>query len=168
MADIVVDTNVWVMVDKPISEVNTEAEKDCIIACADWLQGFIESDDRLVVDSLVTYKVISEYRRNVKKGGIAESLLNQLTGRLFYRLVERQIEFDEDGYAILPEGIDFEDPADHKFIALAMTSNPYAPIYNATDTDWAKEAEGLKQQGFTIYELCPAYIQSRWTGAAPV
>ena len=163
MADIVVDTNVWVMVDKPIGEVNTEEEKDCIIACADWLQQFIESEDRLVVDSFATYKVISEYRRNVKKGGVAESLLNQLTGRLFYRLVERQIEFDEDGYAILPVPITFDDPDDRKFIALAMTFNPYATIYNATDTDWAKEADRLAQQGFTLYELCPDYIQSRWT-----
>ncbi len=163
MSDIVVDTNVWVMVDRPIDEVNTAEEKNCIQACANWLQRFIDSEDRLIVDSLTTYKIIAEYRNNVKKGGIAEGLLNQLTGRLFHRLVEIQIEFDDHGHAILPPWIAFHDPTDRKFIALAMQFNPYAPIYNATDTDWTKEK--LAERGFAIYELCPDYIQSKLAGA---
>ena len=159
MADIVVDTNVWVMVDKSIGEVDTEQEKDCIGACADWLQQFIQGEDQLAVDSFVTYRVLSEYRRNVKKGGIAESLLNQLTSHLFHRLVQVQIEFDVNGHAILPADIAFADPEDRKFIALAMQFHPYAPIYNATDTDWSEAVNRLAERGLTIYELCPDYIQ---------
>ena len=161
MSDIVVDTNVWVMVDKSIGEVDTEQEKACIGACADWLRQFIEGEDRLVVDSLATYKVLSEYRRNVKKGGIAESLLNQLTNLLFHRLVQMPIEFDGNGHAVLPEWIAFHDPADRKFIALAIQFHPYAPIYNATDTDWSEAVNRLAERGLTIYELCPSYIQSK-------
>ena len=163
MSDIVVDTNVWVMVDKLIGEVDTEQEKDCIGACADWLRQFIQGEDRLVVDS--TYKVLSEYRRNVKKGGIAENLLNQLTNRLFHRLVQKPIKFDVNGHAILPADIAFADPEDRKFIALAIQFHPYAPIYNATDTDWSEAVNRLAERGLTIYELCPDYIQLKRSDA---
>lgn len=83
MSEVVVDTNVWVMVDEEVTDLKTEEEKECILACQHWLEEFIDSDDRLVVDDFSTYIIISEYRRNVRRGGVAESLLNELTGRLF-------------------------------------------------------------------------------------
>ncbi len=165
MADIVVDTNVWVMANR-VTSIDKETPKEvaeCIKACYSWLLKFFEGDDRLVVD--LKHQVLTEYRNNIEDGGIADNLLNQLESQPLKRLAYKQIEFDEDGYAILPVPITFDDPDDRKFVALAMTFNPYATIYNATDTDWAKEVDRLTQQGFTIYELCPDYIQSRWTDA---
>ena len=69
------------------------------------------------------------------------------------------IEFDRDGHAIVPAEVMIEDESDRKFIAVAIASEPYAPIYNAADTDWAKERDQLVEHGLTIHELCPGYIQ---------
>ena len=96
-------------------------------------------------------------------GGFAEQELNKLETQSGKRFVGQQIEFDDHGHAILPPQIAFHDPTDRKFIALAMQFDPYAPIYNATDTDWTKEK--LAERGFAIYELCPDYIQSKLAGA---
>ena len=158
MTDVVVDTNVWVMVDKSVGDVNTIEELDCIEACKNWLSMFIESKDRLVVDQ--PYIILKEYRQNIKKGGLAEQRLNELETQPRNRLNEVQIELDKDGYAILPENLTIHDPNDRKFIAVAIQVDPYAPIYNATDTDWAKEKDALIEQGLTIHELCPDYIQA--------
>lgn len=159
MTDIVVDTNVWAMVDKSIAEVTTVEELDCIEVCKDWLKSFIESEDRLIVD--LSYQILLEYRQNIKRGGLAEQRLNQLETQPRERLYEVEIEFDNNGKAILPEDIEFHDPSDRKFVAVAIQSDPYAPIYNATDTDWAKEKDKLIAQGFTIHELCDDYIQAK-------
>lgn len=159
MTDVVVDTNVWAMVDKTIADVSTIEELDCIEACKNWLKLFTESDDRLAIDWM--YKILAEYRGQIKKGGLAEQLLNRLEAQPRDRLVELEIEFDENGYAILPDDIEFHDRNDRKFIAVAIQFDPYAPIYNATDTDWAKEKPSLIEHGFTIHELCDDYIQSK-------
>ncbi len=74
------------------------------------------------------------------------------------RLIELSIEFDEDGYATLPDGITFHDPSDRKFIAVALKFTPPAQIINATDTDWAVEKSSLSSAGITVQELCPSYI----------
>ena len=161
MSDIVVDTNVWAMADRLIVEGLPKEEENCIRACRDWLERFVRSEDRLIVDW--TYRIILEYRRNISDGGFAEQELNKLETQSGKRFVGQQIEFDDHGHAILPPQIAFHDPTDRKFIALAMQFNPYAPIYNATDTDWTKEK--LAERGFAIYELCPDYIHSKLAGA---
>lgn len=159
MTDVVVDTNVWAMVDKTIADVDSIEELDCIEACQEWLKFFTTSDDRLIIDWM--YKILSEYRQQIKQGGLAEQLLNQLESKPRDRLVESEIEFDEHGYAVLPDDITFEDGNDRKFIAVAIQSDPFAPIYNATDTDWEKEKPALIAYGLEIHELCPDYIQSK-------
>jgi len=159
VTDVVVDTNVWAMVDKTIADVDTIEELDCIEACQNWLKLFIESSDRLIIDQ--KYKILLEYRHNIKKGGLAVQRLNQLETQPRERLVERPVEFDDNGHAKLPEHITFHDPSDRKFLAVSIQFDPYAPIYNATETDWAKEKESLIEQGFTIHELCADYIQEK-------
>ena len=163
MTDIVVDANVWAMADRLIIEGLSKEEENCIKACRDWLERFVKSEDRLIVDG--GYRIILEYRRNIRDGGFAEQELNKLETQWSKRFVGRQIELDDSGHAILPAPIIFDDPADRKFIAVAMSSIPYAPIYNATDTDWAEAMDRLAEQGFTIYELCQDYIQSKLTDA---
>jgi len=68
---------------------------------------------------------------------------------------------DQAGHAILPASLSFRDPADRKFTALALTCEPPAPIYNASDTDWAKERRRLAKQRIRIRELCPEYITEK-------
>ncbi len=65
MTDYVIDTNVWLMVDKMIAGVKSKAELDCIRGCRSWLRTFVESEEKLVVD--VTYRILKEYRENISR-----------------------------------------------------------------------------------------------------
>ena len=94
------------------------------------------------------------------QAAVAESLLNLLTGELFYRLELKNIQLDANGIALVPERFQFVHSKDRKFIAIAIQCKPYAPIYNATDTDWTKEREQLEAAGIFVEELCPDYISA--------
>ena len=160
MSEVVIDTNVWVLADRITSDNEGVPlyEAECIEACYRWLNRFAEGSDQLVVD--YAYRALAKYRDNIREGGFAEQVLNQLESAVLQRLVFVQIVFDSDDYAILPFPITFKDPEDRKFIALAIARDPIAPIYNATDTDWEKEREQLVSHGLTIHELCPDYIEA--------
>ena len=159
MSEVVIDTNVWALADRITSDNEGVPlhEAECIEACYLWLNRFAESSDQLVVD--YAYRVLAKYRDNIREGGFAEQVLNQLESVALERIIFVDIQLDIDDYAILPFPMTFEDPEDRKFIALAVAREPFAPIYNATDTDWAKEREQLAQHGLTIHELCPEYIE---------
>lgn len=161
MSEVVIDTNVWVFADR-ITSIDAEvsaSEADCIEACYRWLQDFTRSDDRLVVDR--AYRIIREYRNNIRKDGISEQLLNQLEVLPLERLTYIDIKYDRNGHAILPPPLTFEDEEDRKFIGVAAAVEPFAPIYNAADPDWEKEREQLAANGLVIHELCPDYISER-------
>lgn len=161
MSEVVVDTNAWVMVDEEISGLQSEGERDCILACQRWVEEFIDSDDRLVVDDFNTFVILSEYRRNVRPGGVAENLLNELTERLFHRLVLKPVQLDQNDFAILPAPYTLNHAKDRVFLAVAIQCDPFASIYFATDTDWAQDRANLEEQGLTIIALCPDYISER-------
>ncbi len=156
MLKVVVDTNVWATAGKTIAEVDTIDEADCIERCADWIVEFLDGNYKLIVDS--NGKVIDEYNYYILPGRFPESELNRLYSELWGRLEYVDIEFDEAGHAVLPETVFFHDPADRKFVALALACDPYAPIYNTTDTDWTKEREQLIASDIIVKELCPEYI----------
>ena len=156
MNNIVVDTNVWITAGKLAAEVETIEEADCIEACVDWTQSFLSGDQRVLVDS--EGKVFDEYWTYVSQGRFPGSSLFELYTHLWERFEFIEIEFDRDGYARLPDDIDFHDRADRKFVALAISTTPYAPIINAADSDWAKERKQLEDQGLTVRELCPDLI----------
>jgi len=162
MADYVVDTNVWAMVDKPIGEVSL-TEVYCIACCKKWLMNFnSQSDDRLILD--IGQEILKEYRRNAKEGGIARQLLNVLQAQPRNRLVELEIEFDDDGFAIVPAEISEFDRSDRKFVAVALAHNPHPPIVNATDTDWTKARDQIEAVGISVSECCADYVAERLKG----
>ena len=161
MSEVVVDTNVWVLADRITSDKAGLPihEADCIEACYRWLTDFVDSVDKLVVD--YSYRIMREYRDNIQKGGLSEQLLNDLESVVLERIVYADIEFDSNHHARLPFPITFHDPNDRKFIAVAISRDPVAPIYNATETDWTKEKNRLRQNGILVNELCQDYIESR-------
>jgi len=156
----VIDTNVWLMADKDIDAINVIDELNCSHACQNWLSGFRDGDELLVVDS--QYQIFKEYRRKIKKGGLAEQILNQLeTQPRDLRLIEVQIVYDSEGYAILPSIGSSIDSSDRKFVAVVLgVPSPKPPIVNATDTDWAKADAALSHLGVVLLEICPTYIRT--------
>ena len=158
MTDSVIDTNVWVMVDKPIGDIQTEAEIVCQEQCLNWLKQFLDSTDHLVVDT--DYGILGEYRANLRRG-IALGWLNDVERKpRDLRLLEIMIEWDSDGYAMVPPHLAIPDKDDRKFIAVALAYNPTPPIVNATDTDWTKDKAKLDAGGIVIQEICEDYIKA--------
>lgn len=158
MTDFVVDANVWVMADRTITDGLALEEENCIKACRDWLETLVQSKDRLVVDW--DYAIIAEYRRNISHGGFAEIRLNRIESESIPRFVRVTLDRDSNKHAVLPNGLTLDDPSDRKYVAAAVQLMPYAPIYNAADTDWAKERAGLEAYGLIIHELCPELISA--------
>lgn len=155
----VIDTNVWCLIDRDISTIQSIEELDCYQANREWLREFIHSDDKLGVD--ISYQILSEYRKNITRGGLAQQWLNRLeTQPRDKRLIEVFIEFDNHGYAILPELLLIPDESDRKFVAVALKIEPHPPIVNAVDSDWTSQVARLLAQGIEIIELCEAW-QSR-------
>lgn len=162
MADYVIDTNVWITVDK-IVDIGTmsKTELDCIEACRNWLRNFAASEDKLVVDGVASRKILNEYRKNLRQQGLARNLLNQLERKPRERIIDIDISFDVDGHAIVPPELRVADKNDRKFIAVALAHNPTPPIIDATDTDWEKEKSRLIEHRIIVQELCPDYIQEK-------
>jgi hypothetical protein len=162
VSDYVVDTNVWAIIDQDLATFKTKEEVFCQIACRDWLKTLVESDDRLVID-LVKQTIIREYRRNIPKGGVAHQYLNQLeTQPREKRLVEVEIQYDENECGVLQFNLPDED--DRKFAAVALAHTPTPPIIDATDTDWEKEKAVLLENGLRVTEVCAAYIEKKLAG----
>ena len=161
MSEVVVDTNVWVKVDENVKEVDSDEEKQCIFACQDWLDQFVNSEDHLIIDDYTTWKIMSEYRNNVRRGGVAENILNELLKNLFHRLVMKKIRLDQDGTAVIPRPIQLTHGKDRKFVAVALQCDPYATIFYATDRGWAADKAQLQENGLNIHELCPEYIEAK-------
>lgn len=162
MADFVVDTNVWVMVDKPIGEISLK-EVECMAACKKWLTDFANRhEDRLVLDNC--YKILRKYRNNIREDGLARRLLNKLEEQPRDRLIELDIVFNDEGLAVVPSTLEDFDKDDRKFVAVALAHNPHPPIINATDTDWTKAQEQIKALGITVCECCPDYIAEKLKG----
>jgi len=153
--DIVIDANVWIVADRLIREGLAKEEENCIKTCRDWLNRFVNSDNRLLVDW--NYQIISEYRKNIRKNGFAEQLLNRLEAESTARLVGARVEYDKNDHAVLPEGILLSDPADRKYVAAALASAPNATIFVATDRGWSRDKSHLGKIGLEIYDLCPDY-----------
>lgn len=155
MLDVVIDANVWIVADRLITEGLANEEVNCIKTCREWLERFVNGVDRLLVDW--SYQIILEYRKNIRKNGFAEQLLNRLETESTVRLVGVQVEFDNNGHAALPETIFLSDPADRKFVAVALASDPKATIFVATDRGWSRDKSQLEEIGLKIYDLCPDY-----------
>jgi hypothetical protein len=165
VADYVIDTNVWVMVDKVIDVSKASKEEvACIEACRDWLRRFEASDDRLIVDDFASRKILNEYRRSIGQRGRARDLLNRLERLPRERILDVDIAFDADGYAVVPPDLMVVDKDDRKFVAVALAHQPTPPIVDATDTDWEQARELLLRHGIVVQELCPEYIQKIMAG----
>src|SRR5260370_7210767 len=102
MSDYVVDTNVWVMVDKSIADAKTTAELDCIEECLDWLKKFAEGRDRLVVDD--NHEILSEYYKNMRPDRDGLDRLNRFNDQPYDRMVFVHIHYDGE-YPKLPNAV---------------------------------------------------------------
>jgi hypothetical protein len=69
----------------------------------------------------------------------------------------------DDGFEEFPDDPDLSpfDPADRKFVAVAIASQEQPPILNASDTDWWEHREALGRHGVEVRFLCPELMNER-------
>lgn len=153
----VVDTNVWVMAGKLLAQFQTDEEIDCAEGCLDWLGSFISGSSFLVVD--LDYRILGEYRANIRPKSQADLWLNALERKpREKRLIEVAIEWDSDGYALVPPELAIPDKNDRKFVAVALAHQPTPSIVNATDSDWSQNKTMLSTGSIPVQELCEGMI----------
>lgn len=158
---VVVDTNVIVVANGK----SEQASATCVLTCIERLQQIRDGDVKLVLDD--GRRILNEYMRNLHTGGIefGDRFLRDLLTNIdkmcdFVSITNVDglenvfLEFPSD-HAL----IDF-DPADRKFIAVALTHSDIPPILQAVDSEWWNYRDTLKQNGVIIDFVCEDDIRS--------
>ena len=158
---VVVDTNV-VVVTNGKSE---QASATCVLTCIERLQQIIDGDVKLVLDD--DRRILNEYIRNLHTGGVD-------FGDRFLRWLLTNKDKMCDFVSITPvDGLENEflefpidpalanfDPADRKFIAVALAHTDSPSILQAVDSVWWSYRDSLKQNGVTVEFICENDIRS--------
>ncbi len=155
---VIVDTNVAVVANQR----HSHATAACILACIERL-ALIEREQTLVLDN--QWFILREYMQRLHatgQPGVGDRFLRWvLTNRANPQRCElvpiTPKHRDQDGdfgeFPSLPELKKF-DPADKKFVAVALAHPEHPPILNAVDTDWQVFRESLEQLGVAVEFLC--------------
>lgn len=155
------DTNVWV-----VASGESSASEDCLENCFEWLLGFRNSGDDLVVDrasfrseAVPGNSVLKELRGNLKGGSFGRDLF-ETAFMTDFRFEIIDLEYDDSG-AVLPQDVELPgfEPADHKWVALHLTHDDHPPIHNAFDGDWIKHEEDLHRAGVAVRHLCEVELR---------
>lgn len=158
---VVVDTNVIVVANGK----SEQASATCVLTCIERLQQIRDGDVKLVLDD--DRRILNEYMRNLHTGGIE-------FGDRFLRELLTNIDKLCDYVSITNvDGLEYEflefpsdpalanfDPADRKFIAVALTHADNPPILQAVDSEWWNYRDTLKQNGVTINFICKNDIRA--------
>lgn len=159
-----IDTNVLIIAN----DYDHESGLECVENCIDFLMRARENI--IAVDNLD--RILGEYRRYVSPSG-KPNVGDKFMGWLWQNrsnpdiCIQVEIEENTENPNILFNGIPIDgsfdefDKSDQKFIAVALNIDDVATLVNASDTDWKKHEEQIRQIGIEIIELCPEYIQSK-------
>jgi len=167
----VIDTNVLIVAsgehpESPFLSTGHPVDNpETADAVLQWVSGFIESDEHMVVDI---------------DGAIRDEYFNKLTeqdyGRRAYidKNDKGQIEYMELAWEVkepdwtaelsdILKGV-IHDRSDRKLVAAcieALKENE-TNIVNACDTDWITWEEALQKEGIIIEQLADAWVRDKW------
>lgn len=153
MADQLVDTNVLIVgsaaVEPPYPDVSVDA--DGIEAVFNWLTAFREDTGRkLVLDDM--WKIYEEYNHKLNGQHFG---LQVVLHKLQACLRTAPVQYDDNGYGIVPPSLAVVDNSDKKFVAAALNDPGNIHIVNATDSDWRQHTVALQAHGIVVVELLP-------------
>ena len=104
------------------------------------------------------WEIISEYKHDLRstgEPGIGDAFLKWVLTN--YANIDRCHQVDIREVSIPVKLEDF-DPADHKFIKVAIAS-PGARIAEATDSEWWYRREDFAEAGIPVDFICPSHIE---------
>jgi hypothetical protein len=153
----VVDTNVIVVCNGR----SVQANPACVIACVDALEN-VKNHGVIVLDD--QDRILTEYRRNLSfsgQPGLGDAFFkwiweNQANPNVCERVEIHPRGTGREDYLEFPDDsalVQF-DPADRKFVAVAIASKNHPEILNAVDPDWWEFRDHLERHGLQIVFLC--------------
>ena len=152
---VVVDTNVAVVANGK----SQQASAACVLTCTEKLQQIMTGELKLVLDN--DWRILNEYMRNLRSNGadVGDRFLGWLLANK-----DRQCDYvsitpiggSENDFQEFPTdpALTSFDPADRKFIAVALAHAEKPPILQAVDSEWWNYREAFRQNGVTIDFIC--------------
>jgi hypothetical protein len=157
LSAVVLETNVLAVAN----ETATQAGPGCVLACLAALDSAKESRV-VVVDS--AGRIFEEYSRHATRAGqpgAGDAFFKWLWDHQGYsdrcEMVDlTPIGQGQDEFAEFPRDPSLKgfDPADKKFVAVAIASPRRPQVVNAVDTDWWHYRAALARNGVTVQFLC--------------
>ncbi|MBP8974485.1 MAG: hypothetical protein KBH93_11465 [Anaerolineae bacterium] len=156
----IVDTNVPIVANRRSEQASIE----CVLACAQQLQQ-ITQRGKLALDD--QWRILKEYMKHLSSSGqpgvgdaFLKWALNNIANPARVETVPITPCNPDD-----PDGTDFRefpddpalakfDPADRKFVAVAIAHPQHPRIMNATDRDWWNFKDTLHAHGVEVEFLC--------------
>jgi len=153
---VVIDTNVAMVANGSADQ----AGPDCVLACIDALLR-VRDDHRLLMDD--GGRILDEYRCNLSPSGqpgAGDAFFNWLWDNQWNAERCERVPITPNGhrgFVEFPDDPDLAafDPADRKFVAVALASALDPPIMNASDNDWCEYRDALEHHGVEVQFLCP-------------
>jgi hypothetical protein len=154
MADCLVDTNVLIVgsaaVEPKYSDVSVNVDQ--IEVVYNWLSSFRDDPSRsLVLDE--AFRIYNEYRHKLNDQHFGLQVVHHKFNQFQLRCVS--VEYDHNGYGVVPPGLEAIDHSDKKFVAAALNDPENIHIVNATDSDWKQHRAALESHGIVVVELLP-------------
>lgn len=151
MSLVVVDTNVGIAANG-----DGDVDPACQLACVDTLEHAMKNGVVAVDDG---GRIFEEYQRyfNFAGGpGVGDVFFKYVHDRQHVGASVRRFPITPSadgrrGFEELP--VNTFDASDRKFLAVAVVAK--AAVVNATDSDWGKAGDLLRELGVHLEELCP-------------
>lgn len=160
----IVDTNVGVTANG-----RSGSGLSCQLRCQQALRSLMK-DGLLVLDD--GWRILKEYKANLSESGqpgvgdafVRWALTNRANPKRCQLVPIRQKVGDREDYDEFPDhpALQGFDPADRKFVAVAMAHKAHPPILQATDSKWVGWAPALLECGVQVEFLCPEQIEARY------
>ena len=160
--EIVMDTNVAVVANGKTEQ----ASPCCIRECIDRLSHIMDECCLLLDDR---HLILGEYERNLDPSG-QPGLGDVFYKWLFYnqanpehcRKIPLKTHADRE-FEEFPDDPNLEsfDRDDRKFVAVALASGTAPKVLNASDRDWWRYRQALRQHGVEVVFLCPDLMKAR-------
>lgn len=164
MSRFVVDTNVPVVANGR----SQQAGPDCVLAC---LRALMQVRDHGIIVLDDSMLILKEYMRNLNLSGQPGA------GDLFMKWVWTiqshpdhcqqvsitSLDKEQTNFVEFPLDGDLAgfDPADRKFVAVALASESSPTVLNAVDSDWADHHRALARNGIDVEFLCPQHVSPK-------
>ena len=155
---VIVDTNVAVVANGK----SEQASEECVDTCIGRLDQIIRGETKLVLDA--DWIILDEYSRNLNSSGKPGTGDRFLVWCLRNWTIPEQcdlvpitpIEGAETEFQEFPTDLELEnfDPADRKFVAVAVAHCEKPPILQAVDSQWLDFRDVLLQHGVRVQFIC--------------